>query len=72
MQKNSIQIGTHSDKVMYDKFDEDFLKSCYLVDIVPHGQFDILNSTESITSHQLQELFAHMGFISRDFSELDH
>ena len=40
-EKQTAQISAQSDKVMFDRFDSDFLKACKEIDLIEEGDPDI-------------------------------
>ena len=72
-ERNSVQITSKSDKVMFDKFNNAFIKACFDTQILqPDTQAtDIHSCGESINSKQMYELFYQMGFVQENVSPMD-
>ena len=41
MDKNAAQISSKSDKVMYDRFDADFVRVCQEVELIDDAESDL-------------------------------
>ena len=73
MDKASAQISSKSDKVMYDRFDADFVAACQDLDLIQDDASD-LNTNDmdiKISCAQMSQLFLNMGFVRSDGREAE-
>ena len=52
MDKNAAQISSKSDKVMYDRFDADFVAVCQEVELLEDTDSDVNTNTALREEHQ--------------------
>lgn len=64
--RNTAQISSNSDKVIYDRFDADFTQKCMEIDI-PEDELE----TVEISCPTMSQLFLNMGFVRADGSEAE-
>lgn len=71
MDKNAAQISSKSDKVMYDRFDHDFVHVCQQMELIDDEDDDI-NTNDydiQISCAQMSQLFLNLGFVRPDGRE---
>lgn len=60
-----VQINSLSDKMVHDRFDADFQKACFELDIVQHPEdADTYKPNVRIGCAQMSQLFLKLGFVS--------
>lgn len=64
--RNTAQISSNSDKVIYDRFDADFTQKCAEIDI-PEDELE----TVEVSCPVMSQLFLNMGFVRPDGSEAE-
>ena len=71
MDKSSAQISSKSDKVMYDRFDQDFVRICQQMELVDDTDSEV-NTNDldiQISCAQMSQLFQNLGFVKPDGRE---
>lgn len=71
LDKSAAQISSKSDKVMYDRFDQDFVRVCQQMELIDDAD-DEVNTNDldiQISCAQMSQLFLNLGFVRPDGRE---